>query len=56
MDEKWLFESIQNVLIKEYTESWNTQWVDALIRVKKLIASNVNQENALWDGILAMDE
>ena len=56
MDEKWLFESIQNVLIKEYTENWDTQWVDALIRVKKLIAANVNQENALWDGVLAMDE
>ena len=56
MDEKWLFESIQNVLIKEYTESWNVQWVDARIRVKKLIVANVNQENALWDGVLAMDE
>ena len=56
MEEKWLLESIQNVLIKEYSESWNVQWIDARIRVKKLIAANVNQENALWDGVLAMDE
>jgi replication-associated recombination protein RarA len=56
MEEKWLFDSILNVLIKEYTEEWNTQGVDARIRVKKLIASNVNQENALWDGVLTMDK
>ena len=56
MEEKWLLESIQNVLIKEYSESWNVQWIDARIRVKKLIAANVNQENALWDGVLAMNE
>jgi len=56
MEEKWLLESIQNVLIKEYSESWNVQWIDARIRVKKLIAANVNLENALWDGVLAMDE
>jgi hypothetical protein len=30
--------------------------VDTWIKVKQLIASNVNQENAVWDGILAMDE
>lgn len=56
MDEKWLFDIILNVLIKQYTEDNNTYWVDTWIKVKQLIASNVNQENAVWDGILAMDE
>ena len=56
LDEKWLFEIFQNVLIKEFMEEWNTHWVDAWIRVKQLIASNVSLENALWNGVLEMDE
>ncbi len=56
LDEKWLFEIFQNVLIKEFMEEWNTHWVDAWIRVKQLIASNVSLENALWNGVLEMEE
>jgi replication-associated recombination protein RarA len=56
LDEKWLLEMFQNVLIKEFMEDWNTHWVDTWIRVKKLVASNVSLENALRDGVLEMDE
>lgn len=56
LDEKWLFEIFQNVLIKEFMEEWNTHWVDTWIRVKQLIASNVSLENALWNGVLEMEE
>ena len=56
MGEKWLFDIILNVLIKQYNDENNTYWVDTRIKVKQQIAANVNQENAVWNGVLAMDE